>query len=132
LIWQQQNCISKQSRQSLNFFSCKLLDGIICVPDCTGDTLQRQIKKEFFSEQKFLFSVRNFLWFLQKMGFHFFVKGKKRVRCYQTRKWISLWQKIEIINLSISASQVDIYHSLKVNDSEEMFSNSKSSTTSEE
>jgi len=34
LIWQQQNFISKQTRQSLNFFSCALLDGVSCVPVC--------------------------------------------------------------------------------------------------
>ncbi len=32
LIWEQQNFHCKQTRQSLNFFSSKLLDGITCVP----------------------------------------------------------------------------------------------------
>jgi len=34
LIWQQQNFVSKQMRKSLNFFSCKLLDGVASVPVC--------------------------------------------------------------------------------------------------
>ncbi len=29
---QQSNVLNRQRRQSLNFFSCKLLDGITCLP----------------------------------------------------------------------------------------------------
>ncbi len=44
LIWQQQNFISKQMIQSLNFFSCKLLDGVSCVPVYIRENVRKNIR----------------------------------------------------------------------------------------